>query len=178
MQGTKLPSWFSECCLVSPRLNNLDLPVYKIELFCGGCLFVCFLFVCWQLTWNASTLSFNVQSFFDFSSVLWWFFLDLVRNCLYCFFLALIWLIQLARIQRNCSWLFDSLSWFYSGILSEPYSQSNYVEIDSNVYPGDNLLVCSELELAYFEKCNITNLDVIRIFIWIYFTISKSTRQL
>ena len=33
MQGTKLPSWFSECCLVFPRLNNLDLPVYKIEFF-------------------------------------------------------------------------------------------------------------------------------------------------
>lgn len=32
MQGTKLPSWFSECCLELPRLNNLDLPVYKTRL--------------------------------------------------------------------------------------------------------------------------------------------------
>lgn len=33
MQGTELPSWFSECCLELPRLNNFDLLVYKIESF-------------------------------------------------------------------------------------------------------------------------------------------------
>lgn len=86
MQGTELPSWFSECCLELPRLNNFDLLVYKTRLLqtLYVYLFASYLYAdSLHKTHPPYLLTYNL--FLDFSSVLLWFFLDLARNrlCLF-----------------------------------------------------------------------------------------------
>lgn len=82
MQGTKSPSRFSEYCLVFPQLNDFDLLVYKIESFAEFTyLSVSYLYAdSLHETHPLYLLTYNL--FFDFSSVLLWFFLDLARNYL------------------------------------------------------------------------------------------------
>ena len=83
MQGTELPSWLSECCLELPRLNNLDLLVYKTRLLqtLYVYLFASYLYAdSLHETHPLYLLTYNLS--FDFSSVFLWLFLDLARNYL------------------------------------------------------------------------------------------------